>query len=162
MCLGSTYATRLFNHWFGRKVENTFGLQVRNDWVHNGLYRTENRVRTDKNDINACNDEPIDACNTDPNLMAVLPADTDVNRFTETMFGFYVENKIQWAEKFRTVLAFRGDEVRDAVTSLTPSYTATELPGAPVVNFAAANSGTVTQFMPEPKASLIFGPWSQD
>ncbi|HUO29787.1 MAG TPA: TonB-dependent receptor, partial [Bryobacteraceae bacterium] len=151
----------LFNHWFGRKVENTFGLQVRNDWVHNGLYRTENRARTDKNDINACNDEPIDACNSDPNLVAVLPADTDVNRFTETMFGFYVGNKIQWAEHFRTVLAFRGDEVFDNVTSLTPSYTATELPGAPVVNFAAANSGSVTQFMPEPKASLIFGPWSK-
>ena len=159
--LGVDVRHTIFNNWFGRKVENTFGLQVRNDWVHNGLYRTENRVRTDKNDINACNDEPIDACNSDPNLVAVLPADTDVNRFTETMFGFYVENKIQWAEKFRTVLAFRGDEVRDAVTSLTPSYTATELPGAPVVNFAAANSGTVTQFMPEPKASLIFGPWSK-
>ena len=38
----------IFSQWFGRKVENTFGLQVRNDWVHNGLYRTENRVRTDK------------------------------------------------------------------------------------------------------------------
>jgi hypothetical protein len=157
--LGVDVRHTIFSNWFGRKVENTFGLQVRNDWVHNGLYRTEDRVRTDKNDINACNDEPIDACSADSNLTAVLPADTDVNRFTETMFGFYVENKIQWAEKFRTVLAFRGDEVRDAVTSLTPSYTATELPGAPVVNFAAANSGTVTQFMPEPKASLIFGPW---
>ncbi len=157
--LGFDVRHTLFNNWFGRKVQNTFGLQVRNDWVHNGLYRSENRVRTDKNDINACNDDPIDACNTDPNLTAVLPAATDVNRFTETMLGFYVENKIQWAEKLRTVLAFRGDEVRDAVTSLTPSYTATELPGAPLVNFAAANSGTVTQFMPEPKASLIFGPW---
>jgi len=159
--LGVDVRHTLFNNWFGRKVENTFGLQVRNDWVRNGLYRTEDRVRTDKNDINACNDEPIDACSTDPNLTAVLPADTDVNRFTETMLGFYVENKIQWAEHFRTVLAFRGDEVFDNVTSLTPSYTATELPGAPVVNFAAANSGTVTQFMPEPKASLIFGPWSK-
>ncbi len=151
----------IFSHWFGRKVENTFGVQVRNDWVHNGLYRTENRVRTDKNDINACNDEPIDACNTNPNLVAVLPADTDVNKFTDTMVGFYVENKIQWAEKFRTVLAFRGDEAIYNVTSLTPSYTATELPGAPVVNFAAANSGSVTKFLPEPKASLIFGPWSK-
>ena len=151
----------LFNHWFGRKVENTFGLQVRNDWVHNGLYRTQDRARTDKNDINACNDEPIDACNADPNLTAILPADTDVNRFTDTMIGFYVENRIQWAEKLRTLVAFRGDEAFYNVTSLTPSYTATELPGAPVVNFAAANSGSVTQFMPEPKASLIFGPWSK-
>jgi hypothetical protein len=149
------------SQWFGRRVENTFGLQVRNDWVHNGLYRTENRVRTDKNDSNACNDDPIDACNANPNLVAVLPADTDLNTFSDTMLGFYVENKIQWGEKFRTVLAVRGDEAIYDVTSLTPSYTAAELPGAPVVNFAAANSGTATKFLPEPKASLIFGPWSK-
>jgi Carboxypeptidase regulatory-like domain/TonB-dependent Receptor Plug Domain len=143
----------IFGKWLGRKTANTFGVQIRNDWITNGLYRTENRIRTDKNDINACNDEPIDACNTDPKLAAVLPADTDVNRFTETMFGFYVENKIQWTEKFRSVLAFRGDEAIDNVTSLTPTYTATELAGAPAVNFAAANSGTVTELLPEPKAS---------
>jgi len=149
------------SQWFGRKVENTFGVQVRNDWVHNGLYRTENRVRTDKDDSNACNDEPIDACNTNPNLVAVLPADTDLNKFTDTIVGFYVENKIQWADKFRAVLALRDDEAIYNVTSLTPSYVATELPGAPVVNLAAANSGTATKFLPEPKASLIFGPWSK-
>jgi hypothetical protein len=149
----------ILSQWFHRNVENTFGVQVRNDWVHNGLYRTENRVRTEKNDINACNDEPIDACNTNPNLAAVLPADTDLNKFTDTMTGFYVENKIQWADKFRTVLALRGDEAIYNVTSLTPSYVASELPGAPVVNFAAANSGTATKFLPQPKASLIFGPW---
>ena len=149
------------SQWFGRKVENTFGVQVRNDWVHNGLYRTENRVRTDKDDSNACNDEPIDACNTNPNLVAVLPADTDLNKFTDTIVGFYVENKIQWADKFRAVLALRDDEAIYNVTSLTPSYVATELPAAPVVNLAAANSGTATKFLPEPKASLIFGPWSK-
>ena len=38
----------IFSQWFGRKVETTFGLQLRNDWVHNGLFRTEDRVRTDK------------------------------------------------------------------------------------------------------------------
>jgi len=95
----------LFGEWGGHKVENTFGLQVRNDWVHNGLYKTQNRARTAKDDIDACNDEPVDACDSNPNLVAVLPAATDVNRFTDTMFGFYVENKIQWAERFRTVLA---------------------------------------------------------
>ncbi len=151
----------IFSQWFGRKVENTFGLQVRNDWVHNGLYRTEDRVRTDKNDSNACNDEPIPECATNPNLIAVLPAATDLNKFTDTMLGFYVENKIQWSEKFRSVLAFRGDEAIYNVTSLTPPYVATELPGSPVVNFAAANSGTATKFLPSPKGSLIFGPWSK-
>ncbi len=151
----------IFGEWLGRKMENSFGLQVRNDWVHNGLYRTQNRARTDKNDLTACDDAPIDACDANPNLTAVLPAVTDANRFTDTMIGFYVENKISWSDRFRTVLALRGDDAIYNVTSLTPSYTAAELPGAPVVNFAAANSGTATKFLPQPKASLIFGPWSK-
>jgi hypothetical protein len=150
---GVDAAHTIFSQWFGRNVENTFGLQVRNDWVHNGLYRTQNRVRTDKNDINACNDEPIPECDTNPNLSAVLPAATDLNKFTDTMVGFYVENKTQWAEKFRSVLALRGDEAIYVVTSLTPSYVATELPGAPVVNFAELNSGSTSQFLSSPKVA---------
>ena len=156
---GFDAAHTIFSQWFGRKAENTFGLQVRNDWIHNGLYRTEDRVRTDKNDINACNDEPIPECDTNPNLIAVLPAVTDLNRFTDTMVGFYAENKTQWAEKFRAVLALRGDEAIYVVTNLTPPYVATELPGAPVVNFEELNSGSASKFLPSPKASLIFGPW---
>ena len=148
------------SRWSGRRMETTLGLQVRNDWVNNGLYRSADRVRTNKNDVSACDDDPVDACNTNPDLVAVLPAVTDLSRFTDTMIGAYVESKIQWADKFRTVLALRGDDARYVVTSLTPSYVATELPGAPVVNFAAANSGTATKFLPEPKASAIFGPWS--
>ena len=158
---GVDAAHTIFSQWFGRKVENTFGLQVRNDWVHNGLYRTEDRVRTDKNDSNACNAEPIPECDTNPDLIAVLPAATDLNKFTDTMVGFYVENKTQWAEKFRSVLALRGDEAIYNVTNLTPPYVATELPGAPVINFAELNSGSASQFLPSPKASLIFGPWSK-
>jgi hypothetical protein len=154
----------IFSEWFGRKVENTFGLQVRNDWVHNGLYRTEDRVRTDKLDIVACYTNPIPPCDPDGTINGdypILPADTDLNKFTDTMLGFYVENKIQWSETFRSVLAFRGDEAIYNVTSLTPPYVATELPTSPVVNFAAANSGTATKFLPSPKGSLIFGPWSK-
>ena len=147
----------IFSQWFGRKVENTFGLQVRNDWIHNGLYRTENRVRTDKNDINACNDEPIPACVTNPNLTAILPADTDLNKFTDTMGSFYVENKIQWANKFRSVVALRGDDAKYVVTSLTPTYVS---PIFGSVNFAQLNSGSATKFLPSPKLSLIFGPWA--
>ncbi|MGC2401075.1 MAG: TonB-dependent receptor [Acidobacteriaceae bacterium] len=150
----------IFSQWFGRRVENTFGLQVRNDWVHNGLFRAENRVRTDKNDSNACNAAPIPECVTNPNLIAILPAATDLNKFTDTMAGFYVENKTQWANKFRSVVALRGDDAKYVVTSLTPTYVATELPGSPEVNFAELNSGSATKFLPQPKASLIFGPWA--
>jgi hypothetical protein len=154
----------IFSQWFGRKVENTFGLQVRNDWIHNGLYRTEDRMRTDKLDIVACYTNPVPAC--DPNgtingSYPILPADTDLNNFSDTMLGFYAENKIQWWEKLRSVLAFRGDEAIYNVTSLTPPYVASELPGSPVVNFAAANSGTATKFLPSPKGTLVFGPWAK-
>ena len=150
----------IFSQWFGRKVANTFGLQVRNDWVHNGLFRSENRIRTDKNDINACNDEPIDACNANPNLTAVLPEATDLNRFTDTLVGVYAENKIQWTPKFRSVLAVRGDDAKYVVTSLTPSYVAAELSPAQVIDFAALNTGSATKFLPQPKLSLTFGPWA--
>jgi hypothetical protein len=119
----------IFSRWFGRRVENTFGLQVRNDWIHNGLYQAENRVRVDK---------------TDSDTGTTLPATTEADRFTDTLVGFYAENKIQWAEKFRSVTAMRGDlEYFDLTSLVTP-----------------ANSGTASKLLPSPKLSLIFGPWS--
>jgi hypothetical protein len=119
----------LFGVWFGRKVENTFGLQIRNDWVRNGLYQTERRVRVDKNDVSTG---------------TTLPATTQANRFADTQISLYAENKIQWADKFRTVAAIRGDLGSVNVTSLV----------------TAANSGTATKVLPSPKLSLVFGPWS--
>ncbi len=118
-----------FSQWLGRKVENTLGLQVRNDWIHNGLYQTEDRVRADK---------------VDASTGTILPATTEADRFTDAQAGFYVENKIQWADKFRTVAAVRGEAGHVDVTSLV----------------TAANSGTATKVLPSPKLSLIFGPWS--
>jgi hypothetical protein len=120
----------IFSEWFGRKVVDTFGVQVRNDWITNGLYQAENRVRVDKTDTETGN---------------TLPATTQADRFTDTQVGFYWENKIQWAERFRSVVGLRGDLQYFDVTSLvTP-----------------ANSGTATKFLPSPKFSLIFGPWSK-
>jgi hypothetical protein len=125
----------VFSQWWGRRVENTIGLQLRNDWVSNGLYRAENRVRTDKEDVFA----PYPG---EPN--GFLPADTDVNKFTDTMGSFYVENKIQWANKFRSVATLRGDDDKGVLTSFTDPR----------------NSGSVAKFLPSPKLSLVFGPWS--
>jgi hypothetical protein len=149
---------KIFSTWFGRKVENTFGLQLRNDWVHNGLFRTEDRVRTDKNDINACNDEPIPQCGSIPNLSAILPAATDLSKFTDTVGSVYVENKIQWASKFRSVVALRGDDAKYVVTNLNPTYVSPILGS---VNFAQLNTGSAAKFLPSPKATLIFGPWAK-
>jgi hypothetical protein len=61
----------IFSQWFGRKVGNTFGLQVRNDWINNGLYVTKNRVRMDKTDYNT----------GDP-IPPTLPAIRERDRFT--------------------------------------------------------------------------------
>src|SRR5208282_3113334 len=150
----------IYSQWFGREVENTFGLQVRNDWVHNGLFRTQDRVRTNKDDINVCNDDPIDACTANANLIAILPAATSLNRFTDTLVGFYAENKIQWAEKFRSVLAVRGDDAKYVNTSLTPTYVSNIPSLATPVDFGRLNSGSATKFLAQPKLSLVFGPWA--
>jgi hypothetical protein len=128
----------VFSQWAGRKVENTVGLQLRNDWIHNGLYATENRVRMEKSDYN-----------TDDSTPPTLPATRERDRFTDTIVGFYAENKIQWADKFRSVVALRGDDQKFIVTSL--AYSA-------AIN--AANSGSASKFLPSPKLNLIFGPWA--
>jgi hypothetical protein len=60
-----------------------------------------------------------------------------------------VENKIQWANRFRSVVALRGDDEKFVVTSLAYSAATN-----------AANSGSASKFLPSPKASLIFGPWA--
>jgi hypothetical protein len=139
----------ILNQWFGRKVENTFGLQVRNDWINNGLYRTENRVRVDKTDYYATG-ASLPTCPAPASISCpILPSTTERDRFTDTITSFYAENKIQWAEKFRSVAALRGDLEYFDVTSM--AYSAS-------VN--AANSGTASKFLPSPKLNLIFGPWS--
>jgi hypothetical protein len=71
-----------------------------------------------------------------------------------------VENKIQWASKFRSVLAVRGDEEKFVVTSLAYPTDMTTLPDGTTESVNAANSGSAVKFLPSPKASLIFGPWA--
>jgi len=96
----------IYADWFGHKVENTFALQVRNDWIHNGLFQSMNRVRVDKIDFSTGNS---------------LPSTTQADRFTDTQVGFYAENRIHWAEWLRSVVALRGDVQHFDVTSLVTS-----------------------------------------
>ena len=143
----------IFGQFFGRKTETTFGLQLRNDWIHNGLFRTEDRVRTSQTFYTA---------GIDPTTLqqTVLPADTDLNKFTETIGSFWVESKIQWANKFRSVVALRGDDGKGVVTAFTnptnPSYPYDPFPA----NYNPNTHQSVNKFLPSPKASLIFGPWA--
>ncbi len=120
----------IFSQLFGHESEASFGLQARNDWINNGLYQTEDRNRVNKTDIDTG---------------TILPATTQADRFTDTEVGIYAEGKVQWSERFRSVLALRGDLDYFDVTSLSNP----------------ANSGTSATLLPSPKLSLIFGPWDK-
>ncbi len=69
---------------------------------------------------------------------------TREDRVRETGSGIYVENSLQWTEKFRSVAGLRGDYFDFDVASNL-----------------AANSGRKTAGIASPKLNLIFGPWHQ-
>jgi hypothetical protein len=154
----------IFSEWSGRKVQTTFGMQLRNDWIHNGLFRTEDRGRKDKTYYTA---NYLDVPST-LDQVAVLPADTDVNKFTETIGSPWVTSQIQWADKFRSILALRGDSGKGILTSYTnpinPNYPNYPCPAnCPANSPASYNPNThqsVSKFLPSPKAGFIFGPWN--
>jgi hypothetical protein len=203
----------IFSTWFGRKMSNTFGVQFRNDWINNGLYRTVNRAHTTKTDYSATGASFFPAAGSglpnagngpacidlapntpltltvilptstingtaagtavgttasfsvptgstfDTSTCPTLPATTSRDNLTDMIGSALVENKIQWASKFRSVLALRGDEEKFVVTSLAyPNLTALSDGTSAIPN--ALNSGSAVKFLPSPKASLIFGPWA--
>lgn len=96
----------ILSAWHGRRMESTLGLQLRNDWIHNGLYQDEHRVRVDK---------------TDADTGTTLPAITEADRFTDTQAGVSAESRVQWSTKFRSVAALRADFEHFDVTSLVTS-----------------------------------------
>ena len=67
----------MVRQWCGMAVENTFGLDIRNDVIHDGLFHTEDRT-----------------------VLSTIRVDNVV----ETDVAPYFENKIQWLPKFRTVV----------------------------------------------------------
>jgi hypothetical protein len=200
----------VFSTWFGRKMSNTFGVQYRNDWINNGLYRTQNRVRTAKTDYSAtgasffpaagsglpnagngpaCIDLPPNTPLTltvtlpagaikgapagttasfsvptstayDTSTCPTLPSTTSRDNFSDMIGSAFGENRIQWANRFRSVLALRGDEEKFVVTSQAYPGDIVTLPNGATETVNAANSGSAAKFLPSPKASLIFGPWA--
>jgi outer membrane receptor protein involved in Fe transport len=147
----------VFGRFFGRPTETTFGMQLRNDWIHNGLFRTQDRVRTSKTFYTA---NYLDVPSS-LDQIAVLPAATDLNKFTETIGSPWVSTKVQWSSKFRSILALRGDEGKGVLTSFT-NPTSPDYPNDPFpANFNPNTHQSVTKFLPSPKASLIFGPWAK-
>lgn len=83
----------LFGELAGREMENTFGLQARQDAVHNGLFNTSARLRTDKTD-------------RDGNA---YPAITREDRLEQFSVGGWWRNRARWTDWFRTEVGVRGD-----------------------------------------------------
>ncbi len=118
--------------WFGqlgaRDMENTVGLQMRSDSIENGLFQTVARHRTDKPDYAG----------------GVIPATTRADDVWQASIAPYVENKVQWHDKVRSVLGLRADVYHFDIDS-----------------HLAANSGRKDDGIVSPKGSLIFGAWKE-
>ncbi len=100
--------------WFGKlgdsPMENTLGLDVRNDAIHDGLYHTVDRV-----------------------VIGV----TRVDNVVETSLAPYFENKLQWFPWFRTVAGYREDFYRMHNHSDLAANSGTVLATVPEPKFCA-------------------------
>jgi len=99
----------------GRSSDTTIGLQLRSDDIRTGLFDTEDRQ---------------------------LLSTVETDHIIESSAGFYVENRTQWLDKFRTEGALREDFFNFHVRSDIPE-----------------NSGDVDSSIFSPKLNLVFGPW---
>ena len=103
---GVKVSHRRLTRWGGRGVQNTFGVQVRNDSIPQvALFHTEKRVRLDTR--------------TDD---AVLVSSA----------GVYAQNEIEWAPWFRTSAGLRLDGSRYRVDALDPANSG--ITGAAIVS----------------------------
>jgi hypothetical protein len=100
---------------FGFDAKNTIGFQTRTDDIH------------------------IDLAETTGRIVRFTVRDDHV---IESSAGVYIENRVQWADKFRTMTGLREDLYYGSDES-TPQ----------------ANSGKIVQAITSPKGNLIFGPW---
>jgi outer membrane receptor protein involved in Fe transport len=96
--------------WAGRPVENTVGVQLRHDRIHNGLFQTVGRVRQDKPDYSG----------------GTIAATTREDKVSQTSLGPWAENRVQWTEWFRSVAGVRFDYYRFDVDSNLAANSGTE------------------------------------
>jgi hypothetical protein len=100
---------------FGYDARNTIGFQSRTDDIHIDLAETTGRVAR----FTVRDDHVI-----------------------ESSAGVYIENRVQWADKFRTMTGLREDLYYGSDESTLQ-----------------ANSGKIVQAITSPKGNLIVGPW---
>ena len=93
---------QVFQAWnhglLGAESRTTAGLQIRGDFVHIGLYNTENRIR--------------------------FSTDSD-DQVTLLNGGLYVSNLTHWSGWFRSTLGLRGDAVQYEVAANVPGNSGT-------------------------------------
>lgn len=83
---GGKITHRRLERWAGRSMQNTFGLQVRNDDITNvGLYRTQARVRFETRSQDSV---------------------------VETTGGLFAQNDVEWTPWLRTMAGIRLDALR--------------------------------------------------
>jgi len=89
---GVKVAHRRLATWWGRPVQNTFGMQIRNDDIPEvGLYHTEGRVRLETKSRDA---------------------------LLVTSAGGYGQNEVAWTQWFRTQLGLRAPKLREYFDAL--------------------------------------------
>ena len=96
---GTRVSQRRLGRWYGHAVQNTIGLQLRNDRIPEvALYHTEKRVRLDTR------------------------SNADV---TVTSGGVYAQNEIEWAPWLRTTVGLRADASHYRVSALDAANSGT-------------------------------------
>jgi hypothetical protein len=115
-----------FGEIFGLATENSLGLQLRSDSIQNGLQQTIGRHVTDKVGWDGI---PI-------------PATTRKDDIWELSLGPWVESRMQWCEKLRSVVGARLDYYHFDVDA-----------------FDGVGSGQDDAVRVSPKGSLVIGPW---
>src|SRR5262245_10828766 len=87
---GLSAARTWFGSWSGRRVESSVGLQLRGDWIHNGLFSTRERHRL---------------------------STTREDRIVQMTGGPYAQTLIHWNDKVRSQIGLRADLYRADVDS---------------------------------------------
>jgi len=130
-----TGGAKVSHTWFGelneRTMENTVGLEVRNDVIENGLFRTIRRERVPK------------TIPTPAGGFAV-PSTIRSDDVLETSVGPYFENRVQWTDWLRSTAGVRVDYYHFDVDSNRDT-----------------NSGIEDDLIASPKLGLVFGPWQE-
>lgn len=90
---GFELSHRWSSEWAGRSTENVVGIELRSDWIENGLFSTTARRRL---------------------------STTRADSITQLGVGPFIENRIEWTEWLRTVVGLRVDGYRVDVESDNP------------------------------------------